>query len=90
MRSIGELNKLIAKMHLSLPQIHVPVLLMHSHDDNYVLKDSMERIHADLTGSSDKQMIWLEKSGHVITRDLQHEKVFKAIASFIKRLEGLV
>jgi carboxylesterase len=88
-RSIGELNKLFGKMHDSLPLIKIPVLLMHSHDDHYVLKDSMERIHADLTGTSDKEMIWLEKSGHVMTRDLQRKTVFKAAAGFIKRIEGL-
>jgi carboxylesterase len=89
LRSIGELNKLIGKMHASLPLIKAPVLLIHSHDDNYVIKDSMERFYADLTGTTDKQMLWLEKSGHVITRDLQRETVFKAAASFIRRLEGL-
>jgi len=85
-RSVGELNKLRAKMRTVLPQVKVPVLLIHSHDDPYVWRESMPSIYAEL-GSADKQMLWIEKSGHVITRDAQRETVFRAAADFVKRLE---
>jgi carboxylesterase len=84
-RSAGELNKLLGVMRESLPRVTVPALLIHSRDDNYVIRDSMEKIHAAL-GSTDKQMLWVEGGGHVITEEPTRETVFKAAADFIKRI----
>lgn len=86
-RSGAELQLLIHEMQVSLPKINVPVLLMHSQDDTYVTPASMERIHARL-GTSDKEMLWLTGSGHVVTRDAARGQVFAAAAAFIRRLAG--
>jgi carboxylesterase len=86
LHAIGELNKLLSIMHSALPKIQVPVLLIHSRDDNYVVKDSMPQIYEHL-GTSDKQMLWIKGSGHVITRDAQRQTVFKAAADFVRRVE---
>jgi carboxylesterase len=86
-RSIGELNKLLGIMHEALPKIDKPVLLIHSRDDNYVVKDSMAQIYEHL-GTPDKQILWIEGSGHVITRDAQRQAVFEAAANFVRRVEA--
>lgn len=83
-RAIGELKKLLDEMNIALPKVTAPVLLMHSRNDNYVAKDSMERIHARL-GSAEKQMLWVERSGHVIPRDAERETAFRAAAGFIQQ-----
>lgn len=85
-RSVGQLDRLLAKMRTALPRVKVPVLLIHSRDDQYVWQESMPSIYHDL-GSTDKQMLWIEKSGHVVTRDAQRETVFKAAADFVRRIE---
>jgi len=84
-RSGMELKNLFDEMHAALPKVHVPVLLMHSRDDDYVVRDSMEKIHAAL-GSTDKNMLWVEGGGHVVTEEPTRETVFKAAADFIKRV----
>lgn len=84
-RSGVELKYLVGEMHASLPRVTVPVLLIHSRDDDYVIRDSMEKIHAAL-GSSDKHMLWVEGGGHVITEEPTRETVFKAAGDFIKRV----
>lgn len=81
-RSISELNILINQMQKALPQVNVPVFLVHSRDDNYVIKDSMQQIY-DRLGTPEKQMMWVEGSGHVITREPARELVFKASQEFI-------
>jgi len=86
LHAIGELNKLIGVMQANLPKVTAPILLIHSRDDHYVLEDSMPRLYEQV-GSTDKQMLWIEGSGHVITRDAQRETVFKAAADFVHRLE---
>jgi carboxylesterase len=88
LRSGVELSLLIDAMHQALPQVKVPVLLIHSHDDDYVLQGSMQNIY-DHLGTQNKQMMWVEGSGHVITEEPQREKVFKAAGEFIKRVSEL-
>ena len=84
-RSAVELKLLIEEMHAALPKISVPVLLIHSRDDDYVVKDSMEQIYQAL-GSFDKQMLWVEGGGHVITEEPTREAVYKAAADFVQRV----
>ena len=84
-RSAGELNQLLGVMRESLPRVTVPALLIHSRDDNYVIRDSMERIHAAL-GSTDKQMLWVEGGGHVITEEPTRATVSQVAGDFIKRV----
>jgi carboxylesterase len=86
-RSIGQLNKLLEKMRGLLPQVKTPALLMHSREDRYVLPENMTGIYNDL-GSTDKQMLWIENSGHALPRDAQRETVFHAAADFIRQIES--
>ena len=84
-RSIAELNLLMAEMRSALPSVNVPVFLVHSRNDNYVIKDSMAMIY-DKLGTKDKQSLWVEGSGHVIPREPAREQVFKAATDFILRV----
>jgi carboxylesterase len=84
-RSIAELNSLMAEMRSALPLVDVPVYLVHSRNDNYVIKDSMQLIYNQL-GTKDKQMLWVEGSGHVIPREPAREQVFKAATEFILKV----
>jgi carboxylesterase len=84
-RSAVELKLLIDQMHTALPKVRAPVLLIHSRDDDYVVKDSMERIYQAL-GSSDKQMLWVAGGGHVITEEPTRATVFQAAAGFVERV----
>jgi len=85
-RSIGELNKLLGEMRVALPKVSVPVLLIHSRDDKYVLPESMEMIHGDLTGASDKTKLYITGSGHVIPRDAARHQAFESALEFIQRV----
>jgi carboxylesterase len=86
-RSLGELNKLLGEMRAELPQVRVPVLLVHSTDDGYVLPDHAGKIYAEL-GTQDKQQVSVHGSGHVITRDAARLEVFEQALKFIQRLEA--
>lgn len=84
-RSIGELNDLLAAMRAALPEVKVPALLISSRDDHYIVEGSMDAIYAAL-GSADKQKVWIEGSGHVITEEPQKEFVFQTVADFVARV----
>jgi carboxylesterase len=85
LRSAVELKCLVEEMHAALPRISVPVLLIHSRDDDYVIKDSMQQIYDHLS-MPDKRMLWVEGCGHVITEEPARATVFKAAADFIERV----
>jgi esterase/lipase len=86
-RSGAELKLLLGEMRAALPKIDVPVLLMHSKDDTYVLPENMEHIYNNL-GASDKTKLYITGSSHVLTRDAAREQVFEAAAAFIHRVEA--
>lgn len=86
-RSIGELNKLLGEMRTALPKVEVPVLLIHSRDDDYVLPRNMESIHAALRGGLDREKLLIAGSGHVVTRDAARQQVFEAVLNFLRRVE---
>lgn len=85
LHAIGQLDKLIHEMQAALPLINVPVFLVHSRNDEYVYKESMPCIYEKLV-TAQKEMVWVEGAGHVITEDAGHEYVFKLAGEFASRL----
>ena len=84
-KAILALKGLVEQMQRVLPEVHVPALLMHSRQDKNVPPENMELIYKQL-GSQDKSMLWLENSGHVIVRDAEKARVFRAAEAFIRRV----
>ena len=85
-RAAAELKKLILEMRAALPKTKVPVLLMHSKDERYILPQNMEEIYAELINTSDKTKLYITGSGHVLSRDASREQVFKFAVAFIQRI----
>ena len=86
-RSGAELKSLLREMRAALPRVDVPVLLIHSRNDTYVLPENMDQIYADL-GTPDKTRLYITESGHVVTRDAARVQVFEAASAFIHRIEA--
>jgi carboxylesterase len=86
-RGAVEVDDLLAEMRLGLPQITTPVLLMYSKCDAIVDAGHAQAISNDL-GSSEVKLMWLENSGHVITRDAEREAVFAAATEFVRQVTG--
>jgi carboxylesterase len=87
-RSILEVRDLLVEMRRALPQVSTPVLLAHSRQDESVPPQNAQQIFEHL-GSSDKQILWVENSGHVIIREPERERVFEAAQTFIQRVTGI-
>jgi len=87
-RSTVELKKLILEMRAALPKVNVPVLLIHSKDERYILPDNAEDIFAGLINASDKTKLYMTGSGHVLPRDASREQVFKSALEFIQRVQN--
>jgi carboxylesterase len=82
MAALASLLALIREVKGELPMIKVPALVMQSKNDRVVLPKSANYIYEHL-GSMDKQLVWLEKSGHLATIDSEQELVFGLVQEFI-------
>jgi carboxylesterase len=87
-RSAAELKILLEKMRAALPKVEVPVCLIHSMDDGYVLPENMEQIYAGLVNAPDRTKFYITGSGHVVTRDAARQQVFKVAGEFIHKVES--
>ena len=88
-RVATELHRLIDAVQKLLSNITAPALIIHSLKDATVPYQHAEKIYNSL-GSKDKELFWLEKSGHNVTRDVERDKVFVATSDFIQRVSSNV
>jgi carboxylesterase len=86
-RSIAELRDLVDEMQAGLSKISAPVLIIHSKTDVSVPPHNAESILAALN-VAEKSILWVERSGHVITRDIARQSVFDAATAFVRRISG--
>ena len=86
-RAAAELNDVIVELRKSLPAVRCPALVVNSRGDRSVPFADGARLTARL-GAVDKQSLRLDRSGHVVTRDSEHQQVFEAVADFVGRIAG--
>jgi carboxylesterase len=60
----------------------VPSLVIQSRKEHTVEPESAQYIY-DKLGSTEKQLLWLNKSGHIVTLDIEREPVFEKISQFL-------
>jgi carboxylesterase len=84
---LTEMDALGEAMLAALPQVKVPVLLIHSQDDQDIPCANMEAIYNHL-GSQHKEMLPVEGMGHSLVMDPKRETVFEAVVKFLETLEG--
>ncbi len=80
--SIYNLLRLIRYIKHNIYAIKKPVLIIQSYGDRVVNPASAGFIYNNI-GSEDKSIVYLHKSGHVITCDCEKEIVFDEIYKFI-------
>jgi carboxylesterase len=86
-KAIIQLRDLLFEMRISLPKVSVPVLLIHSKQDKSVAPHNVEKIYSAVS-SRDKQIFYVENSGHDIPREPDRNLVFKNTSEFIKRVQN--
>ncbi|SDF67802.1 alpha/beta hydrolase [Sporolituus thermophilus] len=81
---VTSLLALIKHVDKLLPVITAPALVIQSQAEHTVRPESARHIF-DRLGSADKQLIWLRRSGHVVTLDVERDEVFAQIDVFLRR-----
>jgi carboxylesterase len=78
-----QMLRFIKTARRALPQVSCPLLVMHSHNDHTVHPDNALEIHRR-AASTDKKLVWVDDSYHVITLDVDRQRVFESTYEFIR------
>jgi carboxylesterase len=81
-KAMVNLLQLLNKIKTDLHKMDKPILIMQSYGDQAVHPSSANFIYKRVS-SPDKSIIFLHKSGHVITCDVEKEQVFDEVYHFI-------
>lgn len=82
LRSLSSLLQLMQLVKSNLSKLHAPLLVVQSKAEHTVRPESADYIYQQ-AGSHEKELVWLEKSGHVITLDIEREILFQRVAGFL-------
>jgi carboxylesterase len=86
-RGFIQLLDLTSEMRKALPLVHSPTLIIHSKQDGSVPAHNAEQILAAL-GTPNKELFWVENSGHVITREPDRLFAFAKVNEFILKFQN--
>ena len=85
-KSISQLLKMFKHLLDDLIDITAPLLIIYADQDHVINSESAHRIYRDVS-SQNKRIINLKKSYHIITLDVEKEKVFRETTNFLRELE---
>lgn len=82
LRSVSEVEALLAAMREALPRVRAPVLILQGRRDWIIPRDSAGELRRGLT-RTDARVVWLPRSGHVATLDRDRRHVGTEITAFL-------
>ena len=86
LKALSELLKFFKHLKDDLCDIYVPILVIHSREDHVIDSKSAREIYKRVS-SKNKRILELQESYHIITLDVEKEKVFREIDSFLKEIK---
>jgi carboxylesterase len=85
--TLFELSKVVRRARKALPRVTAPTLIIQSREDprvsQHVAEFALERI-----GATEKQLVWTEGAGHIITVDYGRERVFSEVERWLRLHAG--
>jgi carboxylesterase len=88
-RSFASLYAYALEMERKLSQLHRPICVIHSKKDT-VIKPAAAQMIYDKVASTEKELVWFEKSGHEMILDLEREAVIRRVVDYIFQRMGIV
>ncbi|MDU4960987.1 MAG: alpha/beta fold hydrolase [Sporomusaceae bacterium] len=83
LRCLSSLLELIELTKGRLDKVKAPLLVVQSRAEHTVRPESADYIYQQ-AGSAAKQLLWLQKSGHIVTLDNEKALVFNQVAAFLQ------
>ncbi len=82
-KAVGELFTLIRAVGRSLDRVECPTLIIQSRADQTVRPESAEHLLAGV-GAATKRMVWLERSAHVATLDVERDRIHRVVREHVE------
>lgn len=79
---VHQLLDVIKETKKMLPEITKPILIVQSENDHTVKVESGQYIYEHVQ-SEEKELLQLKLSGHLVTLDIEHDKLFEEIELFL-------
>ncbi|GAC1401098.1 MAG: hypothetical protein NVSMB65_18700 [Chloroflexota bacterium] len=77
-----QLQMLARAVRPRLARVQAPLLIMHGRLDRVVAPRCAQEIYAR-AGSTEKELVWLERSGHMTPLDVDRQEAWERAARFI-------
>jgi len=81
------LSSLMREAWRALPEVRVPLLVVHGRHDA-TAPPAGARLLFDRAGSDTKELVWMDKSRHVLTHDIQSGEVCARVGAFFEAVSG--
>jgi carboxylesterase len=81
-RLVFELARVVERACKAAPRVSAPTLVVQSRQDHRIPADAAERAFGLFT-ASERQLVWTEGNGHIITVDYGRDAIFAAVASWL-------
>jgi carboxylesterase len=85
LKALASVRTFQRSVRAALPRVTQPLLCFVSRQDHVVLPGNTELVAAQV-GSADVQVVWLERSYHVATLDLERQTIFDGSIEFVRRV----
>jgi len=82
--SVAQLADFLRQLPADLPLVQAPTLLIYARQSQVVPARDAELILKRLA-SSEKELLWLERGGHVVIEDYDREVAYRAAYQFVRR-----
>lgn len=82
--ALHALYRTVERASAALPRVTAPTLVIQSREDNRIAPADAERAFARL-GAQRKQLVWVERAGHVLTVDYGRDRVFDLLGEWLDR-----
>jgi carboxylesterase len=86
LRAVNELLQLARQVRARLAEVTAPAQLIFSRLDPTVAPANAELLQREL-GPGERELVWLERSGHVLPVDFDRALVAERVVAFLRRLE---
>lgn len=83
---LEELQTTLAEIRPTLDNVYAPLFVAQGRLDTMIDIDSANIIYNE-SESEEKEIHWYEKSGHVVTIDIEKDQLFNDFLAFLEKLE---
>ena len=85
LHAVHQVQRLLRVTRPQLPGITAPILMIQARDDEQIPVSSIDNLYREV-GSSDKERVYVEHPGHVLTIGPAKHEVFGRVVSFVLRV----